>query len=71
MFQLNLFIFSLHRVQTESEAHSASIQWVPGAPSSGEKRQGHEADHSPPSCAKVKEDGAVPILPTMSSWHSA
>jgi hypothetical protein len=30
------------------------IQWVPGAPSLGVKWLGHEADHSPPSSAKVK-----------------
>jgi hypothetical protein len=31
-----------------------SIQWVPGALSLGVKRPGREADHSPPSSAKVK-----------------
>jgi hypothetical protein len=31
------------------------IQWVPGALSLGVKRQGREADHSPPSSAEVKE----------------
>jgi hypothetical protein len=30
------------------------IQWVPGALSSGTKRTGREADHSPPSSAEVK-----------------
>jgi hypothetical protein len=30
------------------------IQWVPGALSLGVKRQGREADHSPPSSAEVK-----------------
>jgi hypothetical protein len=30
------------------------IQWVPGALSLGVKRPGREADHSPPSSAKVK-----------------
>jgi hypothetical protein len=30
------------------------IQWVPGAPSLGVKWPGREADHSPPSSAKVK-----------------
>jgi hypothetical protein len=30
------------------------IQWVPGALSLGVKRSGREADHSPPSSAKVK-----------------
>jgi len=31
------------------------IQWVPGALSLEIKRSGHEADHSPPSSAEVKE----------------
>jgi hypothetical protein len=31
------------------------IQWVPGALSLGVMWLGHEADHSPPSSAKVKE----------------
>jgi hypothetical protein len=30
-------------------------QWVPGALSLGVKRLGREADHSPPSSAKAKE----------------
>jgi hypothetical protein len=30
------------------------IQWVTGVPSLGVKRPGREADHSPPSSAKVK-----------------
>jgi hypothetical protein len=31
------------------------IQWVPGALSPGVKRQGREADHSPPTSAEVKK----------------
>jgi hypothetical protein len=31
------------------------IKWVPRAPSPGVKRQGREADHSPPTSAEVKE----------------
>jgi hypothetical protein len=42
------------------------IQWVPGALSPGQ-----EADHSPPSSAEVKNDGAIPPLPHMSSWCGA
>jgi hypothetical protein len=42
--------FSLqHRVQNYSGAHPASYL------SLGVKRQGREADHSPPSSAEVKE----------------
>jgi hypothetical protein len=47
------------------------IKWVMGALSLGVMRQGHEADHSPPCCAEVKNGGVVPPLPCMSSWHSA
>jgi hypothetical protein len=39
------------------------IQWVLGAPSLGVKWQGHEADHSPPSSAEVKNGGALPPFP--------
>jgi hypothetical protein len=45
------------------------IWWVPGALSTGVKRLGHEADHSSPSSADVKNGGAVPPLPHMFSWH--
>jgi hypothetical protein len=44
------------------------IQWVQGALSPGVKRQGHEADHSPPTSAKVKKMCIYP-LPHMPSWH--
>jgi hypothetical protein len=47
------------------------IQWVPRALSPGEKRQGREADHSPPSSAEVKKIGAVPPLLHKSSWQHA
>jgi len=44
-----------------------SIQWVLGALFLRAKRPGHEADHSPPSCAEVKECIELnlhsPILP--------
>jgi hypothetical protein len=45
----------------------SSIQSLPAALSSGIKRPGREADHSPPSSAEVKNDGAIPPLPHMSS----
>jgi hypothetical protein len=48
------------------------IQWVPGALSLRVKRPGCEADHSPPSSAKVKECvGAIPPLPNTPSWRGA
>jgi hypothetical protein len=36
---------------------------IPEALSAGVKRQGREADHSPPSSAEVKNDGPVTPLP--------
>jgi hypothetical protein len=39
--------------------------------SQGVKWQGCETDHSPPSSAEVKNDGAIPPLPHMPSWHGA
>jgi hypothetical protein len=47
------------------------IQWVPGALSRLVKRQGREADYSPPSSAEVKNVGAIPPLPHTSSWRGA
>jgi hypothetical protein len=46
------------------------FRWVPRAISPRVKRLGREADHSPPSSAEVNNDGAIPPLPHMSSWHS-
>jgi hypothetical protein len=37
----------------------------------GVKWQGHEADHSPPSNAKIRNGEAMPPLPHMSSQHNA
>jgi hypothetical protein len=36
-------------------------QWVPG----------RETDHSPLSDAEIKNDGAIPPIPHMSSWRGA
>jgi hypothetical protein len=47
------------------------IRWVPGASSPGIKRPGREADHSPPPSEEVKNGGAVPSRPHMSSWRGA
>jgi hypothetical protein len=48
--------FSLwHCVQTGSGAHPASCPVDTGALSMRVKQPGHEADHSPPSNAKIKE----------------
>jgi hypothetical protein len=59
-------------VSTQALGHTQPpIQWVPGAISLGIKRPGHEADHSPPFSAEVRNDGAIPILPNTPSWSSA
>jgi hypothetical protein len=47
------------------------IQWVPGAVFLGVKRPDREADHSPPSSAEVKNGGAIPPFPDISSWNCA
>jgi hypothetical protein len=41
------------------------MQWVPGV-----KRPGHEADHSSPCTAEVKNGGAIRPLLHTSSCHS-
>jgi hypothetical protein len=46
------------------------IQWVPGALSLGVKQLGHEAEHSPPSSAEIKEWVELYLhSPNMPSWH--
>jgi hypothetical protein len=57
-----IFLFSTASRLTLGPTHPP-IQWVLGALSLGEKGQGHEADHSPPSSAEVKKGGATPPLP--------
>jgi hypothetical protein len=44
------------------------IQWVPGTFPPGVKRRGHEAIHSAPSSAEVKNGGAIPPLHHTCSW---
>jgi hypothetical protein len=39
------------------------IQWIPGALSLGVKQLGHEADHSPPSSAKVNNSWSYTSTP--------
>jgi hypothetical protein len=47
------------------------IQRVLGALFLGVKLPGREADHSPLSCAEVKNDGAIPPFPHTSSLRGA
>jgi hypothetical protein len=63
--------FLLHKVETGSEVHSASYQLDTGGDFLGGKAAGREADYSSPSSVEVKNDGARPQLPHMSSLHSA
>jgi hypothetical protein len=48
-------IFSSPRRPDRLRPTQPHIQWIPGALSSGVKRPGREADHSPPTSAEVKE----------------
>jgi hypothetical protein len=55
----------------DSEVHPKSHAWVLGALSPGVNLQGHETKKSPTSSAKIKNGGAIPPLPHMSSRHGA
>jgi hypothetical protein len=68
--QCKIFLFSTVSRPTLGPTQPP-IQWVWWSLSLGIKRQGREADHSPPSSAEVKKGGATLPLPHMSSWHSA
>jgi hypothetical protein len=61
----------LHGVQTGSGAHPATYPTGAWSSIPGGKRPGPEADRSPPSIAQVKNGGAIPPLPHMSSRRSA
>jgi hypothetical protein len=50
---LRIFLFTIMSRMAAGPTQPP-IQWVPGALSLGVKRPGHEADHSPPSSAEVK-----------------
>jgi hypothetical protein len=47
------------------------IQWVPGATSPGVRRQGLEADHSPPTSVGVKKTWICTSTPPTSPWRNA
>jgi hypothetical protein len=58
----------IHVVQTGSGAEPAScLMGTGGNHLVGITRLGHEADHSPPSSAEVKNGGAIRPLPYTSS----
>jgi hypothetical protein len=61
----------LYSVKTGSGAHQSPIQWTLEEFSPGVKRPGRETDHSFPSSVEVKNGGAIPPLPIMSSCPDA
>jgi hypothetical protein len=61
----------LHRVQTGSGPHPASCPMVPGAVPSVVEWPRSEADHSPPSSAKVKNAWSCTSNPNTPSWRGA
>jgi hypothetical protein len=64
--------FSLHhRIQTGSEANPASYPVGTGVLSPEVKRPWREADHSPPSSAKVKNAWRYTSTPNTFSWRGA
>jgi hypothetical protein len=64
--------FSLfYSIQTSPGVHPGTYTMGIGALSPGVKRLRREANHAPPSSAKVKNAGAVSPLPHMSSWRGA
>jgi hypothetical protein len=60
----------LHRVQTVSVSHQASYPRGSGAHFPVVNRPGREADDLLSSGAEVNNNGAIPPLPHMPSWHS-
>jgi hypothetical protein len=61
--ELGIFLFTMVSRIALGPTHPPT-QWIPGALSLEVKQLGHEADHSPPSSAKVHS-------PNMPSWHGA
>jgi hypothetical protein len=65
-------VYSLTASKTALGPTQPPIQWVPGAVSLGVKRPGHEADHSLPSSAEVKECVELYLhSPNTPSWPGA
>jgi hypothetical protein len=67
---LGIFLFTTAS-RTSLGATQPLIQWVPGVLTLEVKRPGHEADHSPPSSAEVKECVELYLHPHTSSWRGA
>jgi hypothetical protein len=69
VFPLVKFLSLSHSVQTGFEPHLASYLMGTGDSFPGSKAA--MALHSPPTSTEVKNGGAIPPLPHISSWHSA
>jgi hypothetical protein len=68
---LGIFLFTTAS-RTALGPSQPPIQWVSGTVSLGINRQEHEADHSPPSNAEVKEWVELYLQsPSMPSWLGA
>jgi hypothetical protein len=68
---LGIFLF-ITASRTALGLTQPPIQWVPGALSLGVRRPGHEANHSPPSSAEVKEWVELYLhYPNTPSWRCA
>jgi hypothetical protein len=67
--QRKIFLFSIASKLTLGPTQ-LPIQWVAGVLSSGVKRQGRKADHSPPLSTEIKNGRTVSPLLHMFSWHS-
>jgi hypothetical protein len=61
----------LHSIKTGSGAQPVSYTMDTTGCFPRSKVAGGEADHSPPSSAEVKNGGAMPPFPHMSSWCGA
>jgi hypothetical protein len=55
MIQLSITFLLLHVIQTGSGVQPTSYKMGTGGSFPGVKRQGREADHSPPTSAEVKK----------------
>jgi hypothetical protein len=68
--RVKIFLFSTGSILALGPTQPP-VQRVPGVTFVGLKQLGHEAYLSPPTTAEVKNCGAIPPLPHMSSWHSS
>jgi len=66
IFSLSMFVFiHAHTITSRSVLGPTQlpIQWVPGSLSLEVKWPGHEADHSPPSSAEIKNVWSYTSIP--------